>query len=128
MPTVPTSRRCCHCTLGDSPRPERFTERRTYLYIAWMLWAFLQVRAASSIRPKPCFYDRVKQLRLDVITFNYTDFLGFPLRNEIIHFHGRLDQYLRMDDRRLITDNPQIGTVVDGRSGAAFIDGLRARD
>jgi hypothetical protein len=103
----------------------RFAERRTYLYIAWMLWAFLQVRSASSKRSTPCFYDLLKQSRIDVITFNYTDFLGMPIGNQIIHFHGRLDQYIRLDDRTLITGDPQLGAVVDSRTAATFINGLR---
>jgi|GEM_PF-3191007 len=103
----------------------RFSERRTYLYIAWMLWAFLQVRSASSKRPKPCFYDLLKQSRLDVITFNYTNFLGLPIGNRIIHFHGRLDQYLRLDDRTLVAEDPHLGAVIDPKTAAAFISGLR---
>jgi len=77
-------------------------DRRTYLYLAWILWAFLKVRAAAADRARHSVYDELKEISAAVITFNYTDFFPRSIRKAVLHFHGRLDEYLRADSREVV--------------------------
>ena len=102
-----------------------FADRRTYLYLAWMLWSFLRVRSQGAKWPSPCFYEPLRVLRPKVVTFNYTNYLGSPLADRICHFHGALDHYLRMDDRSVVADDQRLHSAIDPKSVASFVEGLR---
>jgi hypothetical protein len=99
--------------------------QKTYLYLVWMLWAFIRIRSASRPLGVDSLYDKLPGLGGDIITFNYTEFFPRQIAKRVRHFHGTVSQYLRVDDRRLVTDDPMLraATTVDGV--AAFIHDLR---
>ena len=49
-------------------------EQKKYLYIIWMLWAFLRYRSARRPAVVESIYDRFPALGGKIITFNYTEF------------------------------------------------------
>ena len=71
-------------------------DQRTYLYLVWMLWAFLRSRSATAKGQETSLYPRLASLADAVITFNYTPFISqvTPAVGQVTFFHGRLDQYL----------------------------------
>jgi hypothetical protein len=79
---------------------------KNYLYIAWVLWAYLvfkqkQVIAAHEDLALP-FYDRLPK-DCHAITLNYTSFLERKLgRDKVIYFHGGLAEYVSMETRELV--------------------------
>ncbi len=82
-------------------------DQRTYLYLVWMLWAFLRSRSARATGQAASLYPRLASLADAVITFNYTPFIRQvkPPVEQVTFFHGRLDQYLALDTR-VSTDIP----------------------
>jgi len=78
---------------------------KNYLYIAWTLWAFLVHRQkcvlADHENGSLPFYGNIFGVR--AITLNYTAFLQEQLGAEnVIHFHGGLAEYVRMDTRDIM--------------------------
>jgi hypothetical protein len=102
-----------------------FAERRSYLYLAWIFWSLLMLRSLKAGWPTPCFYEAVRTLRPIVVTFNYTNFMGGPLEGRLFHFHGRLDQYLRVDDREMVANDGEFRALRDDKSIEAFIKSRR---
>ncbi len=100
-------------------------ERRTYLYLAWILWAFLRIRSTSAQIPSKSIYDSLRDVRPPVVTFNYTNFFGKPLDRSVLYFHGRLDRFLRFDDRQVITNSRSLRQAVDSDSVIEFFDHVR---
>lgn len=100
------------------------SEQKTYLYLAWILWAFMWMKSVGRSAPGRSIYSRLPQLGGNVITFNYTNFFvggaGTPL-----FFHGRLDQYLRVDDRRTVIDDPKLRGAPSAERHVSFFEGLR---
>jgi len=85
---------------------EKLPDIKKYLYISWMLWAYLKAKEnniLSDINENSIpFYSRIPQ-NFKVISFNYTTFLSKVVKKDNhIYFHGTLNQYLRMDLRDLI--------------------------
>ena len=100
-------------------------DRRTYLYIAWMLWSFLRVRSSRPPRrPAKSAYDLLPAIGDDVVTFNYTN-LFHPRPRSVHFFHGRLDQYLKLDTRELVTNDRRLQDATDVASLIPFLDSLR---
>ena len=97
-------------------------ERRTFLYIAWSLWAFMQVRSTGADASRPSIYPALAGLGASVVTFNYTDFFPKSLSKHVSFFHGRLDRFLRADTREVIPITPIPRTVA---AVAEFIEKLR---
>jgi hypothetical protein len=88
------------------------SERKTYLYLSWILWGYLKYMTAAGQWPESgCFYQPLRVVQPDVITFNYTNFFGDPLQSKVRYFHGRLDHYLRVDDRVTIADDIDFRTA-----------------
>lgn len=78
---------------------------KNYIYISWCLWAFLvwrqnQLQNSTPSEELPFYKDLPHDIR--AITLNYTTFLTESNVSEVIHFHGGLDEYVRMDTRQLI--------------------------
>lgn len=83
------------------------SEIKNYIYISWCLWAFLvdrqkQVLTNCSAKEIP-FYKGIP-LGTRAITLNYTSFLESQLgKGHVVHFHGGLAEYVRMDTRDLVS-------------------------
>jgi hypothetical protein len=77
-------------------------DQKTYLYLPWMLWAFLRHKSGAEVTRSGTLYAHLSAIADDVITFNYTDFFDAATRYRVTHFHGDLHSYLRCDDRSLV--------------------------
>jgi hypothetical protein len=100
-------------------------DQKTYLYLVWMLWAFLRIRSVNRMLLDNSIYPALPSIGGDIITFNYTNFFPPTLTKRVKFFHGRLDRYLRVDDRQVITDNPSLVHATDIPSIATFLGTLR---
>lgn len=109
-------------TLYCTGRPP---DQKTYLYLAWMLWAFLRARSSSRVQIERSLYARLPSLATDVITFNYTNFFDATTAKRTRFFHGRLDRYLRVDDRTVVTDSPALRAAIDVEHITEFVGTLR---
>lgn len=100
------------------------SEQKTYLYLAWILWAFLWMKSVGHTAPERSIYSRLPRLGGAVITFNYTNFFsgggGKP-----VFFHGRLDRYLRVDDRATVADDPNLRGAPSSDRLVTLFEGLR---
>lgn len=81
------------------------SEIKKYIYISWVLWAYLVFKEQEVLNNTekdqlPFYKDLPKDIR--GITLNYTSFLANALQENIIHFHGSLYEYVRMDTRHLM--------------------------
>lgn len=85
---------------------EKPADIKNYLYISWVLWAFLverqkQVLGRCGVGELP-FYGKLPD-NIRAITLNYTSFLKERLGDErALYFHGGLAEYVRMDTRDLL--------------------------
>jgi len=91
-------------------------EQKKYLYIVWMLWAFLRLRSFNRPIQPTSIYQQLPSMAGDVITFNYTNFFDSRATKTVCFFHGRLTEYLQLDTRDAITDSPVFlgATTVEG--------------
>ena len=85
---------------------EKVSDIKRYLYISWMLWAYLKIKennVFSAIGKKGIpFYSKIPN-NFKVISFNYTTFLSKVISPEnFIYFHGSLNNYLRLELRDLL--------------------------
>ena len=85
----------------------KLTDIKNYLYISWSLWAFLVEKQKQVFNAHPDgnlpFYSNLPD-NIRAITLNYTSFLQNQLgNNNVICFHGGLDEYVRMDTRNLMS-------------------------
>lgn len=103
----------------------RASDQRKYLYIAWMLWAFLWLKSRCATMVPSSIYAKLPGFGADVITFNYTNFFDPQTAKRVLYFHGSLTGYLRADDRRLVTDDKQQSQALDVEKVAAFVRSLR---
>ncbi len=80
---------------------------RTYLYISWILWAYLvsqeqHVVAAhkeDNTQPDmPDIYSQLKDMNVDLVTFCYTTFAR-RTRQNAYYFHGSLMQYVDVENK-----------------------------
>ena len=109
-------------TLYCAGRP---ADQKTYLYLAWMVWAYLRLGSASKTHPGSSLYLRLPSLAADIITFNYTDFFIGGTGKHAKYFHGSLSGYLRADDRTTVSDSPRLRAATSIEGIVSFIDGLR---
>ena len=88
---------------------------KNYLYIAWVLWAYLvfkqkQVLEAHKGAALP-FYGALPK-DCHAITLNYTSFLERQLgRDKVIYFHGGLAEYVSMATRELVPIEEDMSTL-----------------
>ncbi len=106
-------------SLGRAP------DQKSFLYIVWMLWAFLRLKSFNPPTRDGSIYRRLQQMAADVITFNYTNFFDTQTATRVNFFHGRLTEYLKLDDRELVRDDVvfQRATTIEGI--VSLIQGLR---
>lgn len=109
-------------TLYSLGRP---SDQRTFLYLAWMLWSFLQFKSVSRGPREGSIYARLPSLGGDVITFNYTNFFVGSMARRVKFFHGRLDRYLRIDDRTTVSDDRELRGASTPDKIVAFLNRLR---
>ena len=82
---------------------EKVPEIKNYLYIAWVLWAYLVEKQKAVFEkykdaPLP-FYGKLPT-ECHAITLNYTSFLQNQLGSDrVIYFHGGLAEYVSMATR-----------------------------
>lgn len=100
---------------------DHLADIKNYIYIAWLLWAFLVEKQKQIILKYPAgnipFYSKVPK-EFKAITLNYTSFLERQLgRDNVIHFHGGLAEYVSMSTRQLVPIDEDM-TALDP---AAFI-------
>ena len=85
---------------------EKPADIKNYLYISWVLWAFLverqkQVLDRGDVGELP-FYGKLPD-NIQAVTLNYTSFLKERLGDKgVLYFHGGLAEYVRMDTRNLM--------------------------
>lgn len=80
-------------------------EIKNYIYISWMMWAYLVFLEKEVYTKYPDnkipFYCNIPK-NYKAITLNYTSFIEKVLGQEnVIYFHGGLNEYVRMDRREL---------------------------
>jgi len=112
-----------HFTLFTLARAS--SEQKTFLYLAWILWAFLWLKSVGHPAPERSIYSRLPRLGGAVVTFNYTDFFVSTTGAGPTFFHGRLDRYLRVDDRRTVGDDPKLRGAPSSERLVSFFEGLR---
>ncbi|HLK14039.1 MAG TPA: hypothetical protein VKT78_04475 [Fimbriimonadaceae bacterium] len=101
------------------------SEQKTYLYLAWILWAFLWLKSEGRSAPERSIYSRLPSLGGSVITFNYTNFFGRTTGRGPLFFHGRLDRFLRVDDRRVVAGIPSLRGAPSSDRVVSFFNELR---
>lgn len=121
---------------------EKNTEIKKYLYVSWMLWAYLITKNNECNQKlknqKIPFYDKFLNLAdYSVITFNYTSFLDDSVSaDKALYFHGYLKEYIRLDNRdffkieKMQFENPfdffknNISNVFDFENNVFLIPGI----
>lgn len=101
------------------------SEQKTFLYLAWILWAFLWLKSVGHTAPERSIYSRLPRLGGAIITFNYTNFFVGNTSARPIFFHGRLDRYLRVDDRTTVGDDPKLQGAPTSDRLTSLFDALR---
>lgn len=103
----------------------RQSDRKTYLYIAWMLWAYLRLKSVGRGPRGGSIYSRLPSFGGDVVTFNYTSFFVGSTDSRVKYFHGRLDRYLRADDRTTVSDDALLRAASSVEGIVSFLDHIR---
>lgn len=99
---------------------------KKYLYVSWLLWAFMRVKSCAVPDDKPRgFYDVLDSLSGvgGVVNFNYTDF-GRLVDTRVIRFHGDCTAYIRQDRGRWISTDDRVEKCTDVESIASFLSEL----
>lgn len=94
---------------------ENLPDIKNYIYISWVLWAYLVEKQKAIIAAYPDgnlpFYGVLPQ-DCHAITLNYTSFLERRLgRSRVIYFHGGLAEYVSMATRELVPINDDMATL-----------------
>lgn len=94
---------------------ESLPDIKNYLYISWVLWAYLVEKQKAIIAAFPDgdlpFYGKLPA-DCHAITLNYTSFLERKLgRERVIYFHGGLAEYVSMATRELIAIDEDMATL-----------------
>ena len=103
-------------------------EKRKYLYVSWLLWAYMwhkSQEARREIANADSFYKLLSNLDDEdsVITFNYTGLGNFP-RDRHVTFHGDCYSYIRRDRGLLIDDDQKVLEAKEINDIRDFINGL----
>lgn len=100
-------------------------DMKSFLYVVWMLWAFLRVRSANQPVRSSSIYARLPTLGGAVITFNYTNFFDPRTARQVTFFHGKLAEFLRLDTREIVRDDAELNAAQSVDTIVAFINSLR---
>ncbi len=104
------------------------TDTRNYLYVSWLLWAYMRWKSLSGqegLAETPNFYNKLSALSSDesIITFNYTSLCELP-SDRTVRFHGDCVSYIRQDRGELIEGDEAVTGAKDLEAIEAFITGL----
>lgn len=73
--------------------------KKTYLYIAWTLWAYLVHREQNLDNEQPSIYDQLRgKDNQQVVTFNYTT-LAATASPSALYFNGNLTDYVDIENK-----------------------------
>lgn len=100
-------------------------EQKKFLYIIWMLWAFLRFKSTQRPTAKASIYDQFPSLSGKIITFNYTDFFQARTLRDVCYFHGRLSEYLQLDTRAVVRDTPLLTGATTPQGIVRFLESVR---
>lgn len=79
----------------------RQTQIKTYLYISWVLWAYLvHEEQAVKLRPLPV-YGQLEGKDVQAITFNYTSFSS-QVSPVSLYFNGNLIDYVDIENKNAL--------------------------
>ena len=108
-------------------RTSILAERRNYLYLAWLLWAYVKWKAVDAVQHgRPSICHLISNLRTAVISFNYTNFFSQGGPAAICHFHGSVGEYLRLEDRTIVANDGLLHSAASIKEIASlFADHLR---
>lgn len=96
-------------------------EKKKYLYLVWLLWAYIRVRSIECVQSgRESVCQVIANLGVPVITFNYTDFFYQAGRDRVCHFHGSHRAYLKLDER-IEVDNDKYLLGADSVSAIARV-------
>ncbi len=102
---------------------------RRYIYISWILWAYLRYKSFEIDALKKIdasFYKTIKDVKnddFDYLTFNYTNFWS-QIGIEPVYFHGSCDSYMRFDTRQFFDKDDNIKNAKDIESIKTLIESL----
>ena len=96
---------------------DRTSYMRDYLYISWILWAYLvseqqriaQEGASADVKntniAKPNLYSQLQSKPCQLLTFNYTTFVH-RASADVLYFHGSLMEYVDVENKNefVLTD------------------------
>lgn len=80
---------------------DRMGQMKTYLYIAWVLWAYLvheEQRLELAINQPPIYKQLEGKEELQVVTFNYTT-LAAQASPSALYFNGNLIDYVDIENK-----------------------------
>lgn len=100
-------------------------EKRTFLYLAWILWSFLRIRSSEADRTQKSIYDSLAGLDAEIVTFNYTNFFPASALSRVRYFHGELARFIEIDSRQVVSGDSDLTAAKDARSVVAFLDKRR---
>lgn len=107
---------------------KRAPDQKKYLYVSWLLWAFLRLTMEEKCQNGPSgLYAELANLGSQdhVVTFNYTTkFLPPTLNSRVSHFHGNCLSYLRWDTQEMFGDDDKVAQATSVDRMAEFIGGL----
>ncbi len=89
---------------------DRTSYMRDYLYISWILWAYLvseqqriaQEKTLGNVEhtniAKPDLYSQLQSKPCQLLTFNYTTF-AHSVSSDVLYFHGSLMEYVDVENK-----------------------------
>jgi hypothetical protein len=93
-------------------RTSILAERRNYLYLSWLLWAYVKWKAVNAVQQgRPSICQLISGLSVSVISFNYTNFFSRDSDGSVCHFHGSIREYLRLEDRTIVADDELLNSA-----------------
>jgi hypothetical protein len=93
-------------------RTSILAEMRNYLYLAWLLWAYVKWSATNATQQgRPSICHLLSNLKVAVITFNYTNFFSRGFESAVCHFHGSIREYLRLEDRTIVANDELLNSA-----------------
>lgn len=100
---------------------------KDYIYISWMLWAFLKNEESKVLSQEGCskinFYSSIPE-DWKVVSFNYTIFTEYFSNNSPLYFHGNLTSYIDIQNKTKI--QIQKGEEYDNLDINKFADSILA--
>lgn len=101
------------------------TLQKKYFYLAWMLWAYIRIKASAATRAGS-FYETLSASGCGggVITFNYTDFFCPQTKPTYGYFHGDLGSYIDFGTRDYVGNDGVFAAATDVATICNFISGM----